>query len=185
VPLAGRELGFRSGGATVLHAFNLTPAVLEFDAPALQLQGPLGVGCLEVGSIFTTRAVTSELATLRAVSSRLFVCGGEVMGDQTFTVFLGSDTPFEVREVTDALTAAVLAAAIVRASFTDEETAAAIPGITNPVTLAPVGGSPGDYRAILPDTATFVRGKRVLAVVTIDAGANLNDRREYLGIVEA
>jgi hypothetical protein len=103
---------------------------------------------------------------------------------ETVTVFFGSDTPFEVQTLTDKLTGLVVSAAVVTANFTDKLTGAPIPGITNPVTLAPVSGQPGNYRFLIPDTATLTPGQRVLIETLVDAGGGLKGRREVLGVVE-
>jgi hypothetical protein len=182
MPLIGRELGFRAGGAQVFRALNLEPAVLELEAPALKLDGLETPGCLRF-DVSTYRALTWEVSTYRALSWAVIVCGEEVGEMDTFELFVGSDTPFEVANLTDELTDAVLSAATVTANFFDRETGAPIAGITNPVTLSPIAGQPGGYRFLVPDTATLTPGQRVQAEILIDAGGGLKGRQERDGLV--
>jgi hypothetical protein len=92
--------------------------------------------------------------------------------------FYQNDNLLEILGLQDAASGAWLNAATVTATIVDRA-GVNVTGFTQPLSLAYVAASNGDYRATLPDEAALLDGRKYTAKISADAGAGLKGYWEF------
>lgn len=86
-------------------------------------------------------------------------------------IFYLNDMLLELTGLVDKVDDFTVADALVKVTLRDAVSAVEIVGETWPLTMAPVAGVPGKYSAVLAAALALAVGQRVVADVTVDAGA--------------
>ena len=84
-------------------------------------------------------------------------------------IYINSDNPIDVIEVTNETTGEYINNATVTTSLVDKATGIEVASVA----LSYISGSDGSYRGIIPDDTVLTAFQKLIAKVSIDGGAGL------------
>lgn len=91
---------------------------------------------------------------------------------KTFVAFVDNDLVVELLNLTDSTTGVVDSGATVTIETITNKAGTEITGPTFPVSMAAIGGTPGGYRALVPETASFKAGYTYTVDIKAVSGAS-------------